>query len=89
METIALIQATAFKLNNIRGMNSLQAYNHTVKTLDRYREQLGVAAVNTSNARWDIWGSIFYTLCVYTTIGKVFFAMFYVTVTKSHYHSRS
>ena len=62
-----LLEDTAFKLNTIKSMTPLQAYNHTVATLVQYREKLGVPAVNQT--KWTIWGSVYFAMTVYTTIG--------------------
>jgi RNase P/RNase MRP subunit p29 len=64
-----LLEDTAFKLNSIKAMTPLQAYNHTVKTLDEYRENLGVKNPSLNNTQWTFWGSVYYSMTVYTTIG--------------------
>uniref|UniRef100_A0AC34FSV1 Potassium channel domain-containing protein n=1 Tax=Panagrolaimus sp. ES5 TaxID=591445 RepID=A0AC34FSV1_9BILA len=64
-----LLEDTAYKLNTIKAMTPLQAYNHTVRTLDEYRENLGVKNPSLNNTQWTFWGSIYYSMTVYTTIG--------------------
>jgi hypothetical protein len=53
---ILRLKDTAFRLNTIKSMTPLQAYNHTVATLIQYREKLGVSEVNVNQTKWTIWG---------------------------------
>lgn len=62
------IKDTVFRLNSIKAMTPLQAYNHTATTLLRYSNQLGVQEVNMNNTKWNIWGAIYFSMTVYTTI---------------------
>jgi hypothetical protein len=79
-----LLEDTAFRLNTVKSMTPLQAsplpspsdnpplkkaYNHTVATLVQYRERLGVPEVDLDKTKWTIWGSIYFAMTVYTTIG--------------------
>uniref|UniRef100_A0A1I7WQ55 Ion_trans_2 domain-containing protein n=1 Tax=Heterorhabditis bacteriophora TaxID=37862 RepID=A0A1I7WQ55_HETBA len=41
-ERDVLLENTVFRLNNIRAMQPVAAYNHTVKTLLKYQDRLGV-----------------------------------------------
>ncbi|KAH7722243.1 TWK-18 protein [Aphelenchoides avenae] len=50
-------------------MSPIQAYNHTIATLVRYRDQLGVGPVNLNDTKWNMWGAIYFSFTVYTTIG--------------------
>lgn len=59
---------TAFRLNTIKSMTRLQAYNHTISTLNNYRRELGVSEVFANQTKWTIWGSIYFSMTVYTTI---------------------
>ncbi|VDM41195.1 unnamed protein product [Toxocara canis] len=68
-ERAELLESTAYRLNNIRGMKPVRAYNHTVSTLELYRKRLGVSEVNLDDVKWSWWGAVFYALTVYTTIG--------------------
>lgn len=54
-------------------MTPLQAYNHTVSTLVRYRDSLGVNEVNMNATKWNIWGAIYYSMTIYTTIVNFYF----------------
>ncbi|CAD5234593.1 unnamed protein product [Bursaphelenchus xylophilus] len=64
-----LLEDTAFRLNTIKNMNPIQAYNHTIDTLVTYRNKLGVGEVHLNETKWNIWGSIYYAMTIYTTIG--------------------
>ncbi|KAL3072642.1 hypothetical protein niasHS_017616 [Heterodera schachtii] len=66
---LKLLEDTAFRLNTIKSMTPLQAYNHTVTTLNNYRERLGISEVFMNQTKWTIWGSIYFSMTVYTTIG--------------------
>jgi len=68
-ERAKLLEHTAFQLNTIRHMTPIQAYNHTVATLVNYRKELGVKEVNLNETKWTIWGAIYYSMTIYTTIG--------------------
>lgn len=52
-------------------MTVIQVYNHTLNTLKRYRENLGVADVDTNATKWNIWGAIYYSMTIYTTIVNI------------------
>ncbi|CAD5229143.1 unnamed protein product [Bursaphelenchus okinawaensis] len=69
MEREKLLEDTAFRLNTIKNMNPIQAYNHTIDTLVTYRNKLGVGEVHLNDTKWNIWGSIYYAMTIYTTIG--------------------
>jgi ABC-type microcin C transport system permease subunit YejE len=56
----------AFRLNTIKTMTPIQAYNHTISTLITYRDSLGVSRLNET--KWNIWGAIYFSMTVYTTI---------------------
>ncbi|KAI6191263.1 Ion channel [Aphelenchoides bicaudatus] len=64
-----LLEDTAFRLNTIKHMTPIEAYNHTVETLTNYRNELGVHEIHLNETKWTIWGSIYYSMTVYTTIG--------------------
>uniref|UniRef100_A0A7E4VYD8 Ion channel n=1 Tax=Panagrellus redivivus TaxID=6233 RepID=A0A7E4VYD8_PANRE len=64
-----LVEETAFRLNGIKSMSPLQAYNHTVKTLIQYREKLGIPEVSLNDTKWTFFGAVYYSMTVYTTIG--------------------
>uniref|UniRef100_A0A914ZNI9 Potassium channel domain-containing protein n=1 Tax=Parascaris univalens TaxID=6257 RepID=A0A914ZNI9_PARUN len=68
-ERAELLESTAYRLNDVRGMKPINAYNHTVSTLESYRKKLGVADIDEIERKWTMWGAIFYALTVYTTIG--------------------
>uniref|UniRef100_A0A914IG20 Potassium channel domain-containing protein n=1 Tax=Globodera rostochiensis TaxID=31243 RepID=A0A914IG20_GLORO len=68
-QRLKLLEDTTFRLNTIKSMTPLQAYNHTVSTLNHYRERLGVPEVLMNQTQWTIWGSIYFSMTVYTTIG--------------------
>uniref|UniRef100_A0A183BLS9 Ion_trans_2 domain-containing protein n=1 Tax=Globodera pallida TaxID=36090 RepID=A0A183BLS9_GLOPA len=68
-QRLKLLEDTTFRLNTIKSMTPLQAYNHTVSTLNHYRERLGVPEVFMNQTQWTIWGSIYFSMTVYTTIG--------------------
>ncbi|CAK5090368.1 unnamed protein product [Meloidogyne enterolobii] len=60
-----------FELNKLKTQRELllKAYNHTINTLIYYREKLGVHEINLNETKWTIWGSIYFSMTVYTTIG--------------------
>uniref|UniRef100_A0A914KWH5 Potassium channel domain-containing protein n=1 Tax=Meloidogyne incognita TaxID=6306 RepID=A0A914KWH5_MELIC len=64
-----LLKNTAYRLNTIKSMSPTRAYNHTINTLIYYREKLGVHEINLNETKWTIWGSIYFSMTVYTTIG--------------------
>lgn len=64
-----LLEDTAFRLNTVKSMTPLQAYNHTIGTLVRYRDMLGITEASMNRTKWNIWGSIYYSMTIYTTIG--------------------
>ncbi|KAK0405851.1 hypothetical protein QR680_018235 [Steinernema hermaphroditum] len=64
-----LLEETAFRLIRIQNQRGLDTYNYTVRTLENYREELGVNAVNMSNVKWNFWNSAYYAMTIYTTIG--------------------
>uniref|UniRef100_A0A915D4A2 Potassium channel domain-containing protein n=1 Tax=Ditylenchus dipsaci TaxID=166011 RepID=A0A915D4A2_9BILA len=64
-----LLEDTAYRLNTIKTMTPLQAYNHTISSLVRYRH-VGVGEVRLNETRWsEFWGSLYFSMTVYTTIG--------------------
>lgn len=54
-------------------MTPIEAYNHTVDTLVHFRNELGVNEIHLNETKWTIWGSIYFSMTVYTTIGLVSF----------------
>lgn len=64
------LQDTAFKLYKIRGGNPSRIYNRTIRALKIFSQQLGVTELNINNTKWTLLGSIYYSVTVYTTIGK-------------------
>uniref|UniRef100_A0A914CQC7 Potassium channel domain-containing protein n=1 Tax=Acrobeloides nanus TaxID=290746 RepID=A0A914CQC7_9BILA len=64
-----LLENTTVKLNIIKRRESKIAKNYTEHILIEYRDALGVGEVNLNDTKWDIWGSIYYSMCIYTTIG--------------------
>uniref|UniRef100_A0A914BX50 Potassium channel domain-containing protein n=1 Tax=Acrobeloides nanus TaxID=290746 RepID=A0A914BX50_9BILA len=49
-------------------MEPIPAKAYVEFNLLSYRESLGFKEVNVNNTKWDIWGAIYYSLCIYTTI---------------------
>ncbi|KAI6173830.1 hypothetical protein M3Y98_01124400 [Aphelenchoides besseyi] len=68
-ERAKLLEDTAFRLNTIKHMQPIEAYNHTVDTLTDFRNELGVQEVHLNETKWTFVGSIYFALTVYTTIG--------------------
>lgn len=58
-------------------MKPINAYNHTVNTLEIYRRKLGVSDIDEVERKWTMWGAIFYALTVYTTIGSFRISTFF------------
>lgn len=50
-------------------MDPIPAKAYVEYSLLRYRESLGYKEISINNTKWDIWGSVYYSLCIYTTIG--------------------
>uniref|UniRef100_A0A914XM01 Potassium channel domain-containing protein n=1 Tax=Plectus sambesii TaxID=2011161 RepID=A0A914XM01_9BILA len=59
----------AYRMNRIKGLPPIETYNRTVDLLLEYQKHLGVDEVDVDHLQWDIWGSIFFTVTVYTTVG--------------------
>uniref|UniRef100_A0A914CUI0 Potassium channel domain-containing protein n=1 Tax=Acrobeloides nanus TaxID=290746 RepID=A0A914CUI0_9BILA len=66
---IMFLENTTHDLLKIRSMEYIPAKTYVEYHLLRYIGTLGVKAINVNHTKWDIWGSIYYTFCIYTTIG--------------------
>ncbi|KAI6243841.1 Ion channel [Aphelenchoides fujianensis] len=65
-----LLEDMAFRLNTIKHMSPIEAYNHTVQTLKDYRDGLGVHEVQLNQTKWSFVGiDLLLAHRVYTTIG--------------------
>uniref|UniRef100_F1LFD9 TWiK family of potassium channels protein 18 n=1 Tax=Ascaris suum TaxID=6253 RepID=F1LFD9_ASCSU len=68
LETLAseraeLLESTAYRLNNIRGMKPINAYNHTVSTLEIFIEENSVFPISMRSNANGLCG-VPYILCL-------------------------
>uniref|UniRef100_A0A914CHZ6 Potassium channel domain-containing protein n=1 Tax=Acrobeloides nanus TaxID=290746 RepID=A0A914CHZ6_9BILA len=66
---IMFLENTTHDLLKIRSMEYIPAKTYVEYHLLRYIGTLGIKQINVNHVKWDIWGSIYYTFCIYTTIG--------------------
>ncbi|VDK89073.1 unnamed protein product, partial [Onchocerca ochengi] len=64
-----IFEEMAYRIHNLKGLSAMRTYNQTIKILTRLTKKLGIKHPTLNDTKWTFWGSIFYSLTVYTTIG--------------------
>ncbi|VDO39408.1 unnamed protein product [Onchocerca flexuosa] len=64
-----IFEETAYRIHNLKGLSAMRSYNQTIKLLKRLTKKLGMKYPTVNDTKWTFWGSTFYSLTVYTTIG--------------------